>query len=72
MWISRTGEHSPFCTYVLLFSRVDGQCFIPPVVFCQVVYYIQYIHLHLLIYWVFHNTPSGYMHCNICYKVMVK
>ena len=35
MWKAQTGERAPFWVTLLLFTRADGQCFIPPIVIHQ-------------------------------------
>ena len=61
MWGIKTGARAPvWCTY-LIFSRADGQCFIPPVLVHQAENYTQYLHYNILKDWVVHNTQSGYM-----------
>ena len=35
IWKMQTGEHAPFWCTLLLWSRADGQCFIPPTVVHQ-------------------------------------
>ena len=64
MWRTHTSERAPFWCTSLIFTRDDGQCFIPPVVVHQSTHYNQYPHDNIPSDWVVHNSPSGYMDCD--------
>ena len=61
MWMVQTGERAPFWCALLVFTRADGKCFIPPVVVNQAKDYSQCIHNNIPLDWTVHHTPSGYM-----------
>ena len=68
IWKIQTGEHAPFWCTLLLFSRADGQCFIPPTVVHQGSNFTQDFQLYLPSDWIVHCTPSGYMDRDGWYK----
>ena len=61
LWRTHNGERAPFCCTALIFTRSDGQCFIPPVVVHRITHYTQDLHYNIPSDWVIHNSPSGYM-----------
>ena len=61
MWKVQTGKSAPLWCTLILFTRADGQCFMPPIVVHQAKYYSQYIHHNIPFEWIVHHTPSGYM-----------
>ena len=61
MWKVQTGERAPFWCALLVFTRADGKCFMPPVIFHQAKEYSQDIHHNIPLYWTVHHTSSGYM-----------
>ena len=61
MWKLKNGECAPFWCTLLVFTRADGQCFMPPIVVHQSKEYSQGIHHNTPLDWTFHHTPSGYI-----------
>ena len=61
VWRTYTGERSQFWCTALIFTRSDGQCFIPPVVGHQITHYTQDLHYNIPSDWDVHNSPSGYI-----------
>ena len=61
MWRTQTGERAPFWCTSLIFTRADGQCFIPHVIFHQAENYTQDIRYNILKDWVNQNTSYGYI-----------
>ena len=70
IWKSQTGERPPFWCTALIFTRDDGQCFIPPIIVHQKENYTQDIHWNLPSDWLVHNTPSGYINMDGWMKEM--
>ena len=61
MWKVQTGERVPFWCALLVFTRADGQCFMPPVIVHQAKEYIQDLHHNIPLDWKVHHTLSSYM-----------
>ena len=61
MWKVQTGEHVPFWFTLLVFTRADGKCFMPPAVVHQAKEYSQDLQHNIPFDWTVHHTPSGYM-----------
>ena len=61
IWKSQTGERDPFWCTALIFTRDDGQCFMPPMIPHQAANYTQDLHWNLPSDWLVRSTPSGYM-----------
>ena len=70
MWKAQTGERAPFWVTLLLFTRADGQCFIPPVVIHQAAELTAEHCLHIPSDWIVHATKSGYMDRDGWFKAM--
>ena len=62
MWEVKTAECAPLWCTLLVLTRADGQCFIPPVIFHQEKEYSQDIHHNIPFDWTVHHTPSGNMY----------
>ena len=61
MWKVKTGERAPlWCTF-LVFTRSDGQCFVPPIIVDQAKEYSQDLHFNIPLDWTVYHKPSGYM-----------
>ena len=52
----KTGERAPFWCTLIVFTRADGQCFMPPLVVHQAKYYPQDIHHNIPFDWTVHHT----------------
>ena len=63
-------EH-PSGEYLLSWTRAYVKCFITHVRVHWVENYTQYLHYNIKKYWVFHNTPSGYIDRNVLMKEMM-
>ena len=61
MWKMQNEERAPLWCTLLVFTRGDGQCFVPPIILHQSKEYSQDIHFNLPLYCTVHHTPSGYM-----------
>ena len=61
MWKGQTGEHAPFWCTLLVFTRSDGQCFMPPIVFFHAKDYSQDLHHNISLDWTVQHAPYGYM-----------
>ena len=61
IWKYQTGERAPFWCTALIFTRSDGQCFVPPMIVHQAENYTHDLHWNLPSDWLVHNTPSVYM-----------
>ena len=61
MWKVQTGDLEPFWCMLLIFTRDNGQCFMPPIIVHQSKEYYQYIHFNSPLDWKFQHTPSVYM-----------
>ena len=61
IWKSQTWERDPFWCNSLIFTRADGQCFMPPMIVHQLENYTQDLHWNLPSDWLVHNMSSGYM-----------
>ena len=61
MWKGQTGERTPFWCTLLVFTRADGKCFMPPVIFHQAKEYYQDTHRNIPLDWTVHHTSSGYI-----------
>ena len=72
MWKVQTGERAPLWCTLLVFTRADGQYFMPPVIVHQSKEYSQDLHHNIPLYWIFHHTPSGYMDRYGWLKVMTQ
>ena len=72
MWKDQTGERAPFWCTLLFFTRADGKCFMPPVVFHQSKEYSQDLHHNIPLDWTVHHTPSGYMDRDRYLEAMVQ
>ena len=72
MWKVQTGERALLWCTLLVFNRVDGQCFMPPVVVHQAKEYSQDLHHNITFDWTIHNTPSGYMDRDRWLKAMMQ
>ena len=69
IWKVQTGERVPFwCS--LFFTRVDRQCFIPPVVVHQSITMSADLIYGIPDDWIVHVTPSGYMDRDGWYKAI--
>lgn len=55
-----TGEKAPFWVSAWIWTRADGQCFIPPALVHQGSQLSEFHALNLPSDWVVHATPSGY------------
>ena len=69
-WRTHTGERAPFWCTLLIFNRVDGQCFISSVMMHHRTHYIQDQYYNIPSDWVVHNSPSGHMDCDEWIKAM--
>ena len=58
MWKAQTGERAPFWVTLLLFTRADGQCFIPPMVIHQSSEHTYNYNLYIPSDWIVHITKS--------------
>ena len=72
MWKAQTRERAPFWVTVLLFTRADGQCFIPPVLVHQAAELTAEHCLNLLPDWIVHATKSGYMDRDCWFKAIIQ
>ena len=70
IWKSQAGERDPFWCTDLIFTRVDGQCLMSPVIVHQEENYTQDIHWNLPSDWLVQNTSSGYMDMDGWMKAM--
>ena len=61
MWKVQTGERTPFWCTLLVFTRADRQCFMPPVIIHQAKEYSEDLHHNIPLDWTVHHTSSGYM-----------
>ena len=61
IWKPQTGQIPPFWCTSIIFTRDDGQCFMPPIIFHQAENYTQGLQWNLYSDWIVHNTPSVYM-----------
>ena len=61
MWKVQTGERALFWCTLLVFTRADGKCFVPPVVVHQSKEYSQDLHHSIPLDWTVYHTPYGYM-----------
>ena len=61
MWKVQTGERTPFWYTLLVFTRANGKCFMPPTVVHQAKEYSQDLHHNIPLDCTLHHTPSGYM-----------
>ena len=57
----QTEERYPFRCTGMIFTRADGQCFMPPVIVHQAENCTQDLHWNLPSDWLFHNMPLVYM-----------
>ena len=48
-------------SFLRVFTRADGKCFMPPISVNQSKEYSQYLHFNITLDWKFNQTPSGYM-----------
>ena len=72
MWKVKTGERAPLWCTLLVFTRSDGKCFMPPVIVHQAKEYYQDIHHNIPLDWTVHHTTSGYMDRYGWLKVMTQ
>ena len=72
MWKVQTGERAPFWCTLLVLTRSDGKCFIPPIIFHQAKDYSQDIHHNIPLNWTVHHTYSGYMDRDRWLKAMTQ
>ena len=56
MWKVQTGEWAPFWCTLLVFTRADGQYFMPPIIVQQAKEYSQYSHYNIPLDWIAHHT----------------
>ena len=61
IWKVQTGERAPLWCTLLVFTRADGKCFMPPMIVNQAKKYSQDIHYNIPLDWIVHHTPSGYI-----------
>ena len=61
MWKVQTGEQAPFWCTLLLFTRYDGKCFMPPIILHQAKDFLQYLHFNTPLDWTVHIPQYGYM-----------
>jgi len=64
IWRTQTGEHAPFWCTLLVFTRADGQCFMPLVLVHQSACLSKDLLFGVPSDWVVHAMPSGYMDRN--------
>ena len=57
----QNGDRAPFWCTFLVFTRSDGQCFVPPVIIHQAKEYSKDLHHNITLDWKVHHTSSGYM-----------
>ena len=61
MWKVQNGERAPFWCTLIVLTRADGKCFMPPVAVHQAKDYSQDLHHNIHLDCTVHHTPSGYM-----------
>ena len=61
MWKVQIGEQATFKCTLLVFTQVDGKCFMPHIIVHQAKYFSQDLHYNTPLDWVIHHTTSGYM-----------
>ena len=61
MWKVQTGERAPLWCILLVFTRADGQCFMPPIAVRQAKEHSQDLHHNIPLDWTVHHTSSSYM-----------
>ena len=71
IWKSQIGERAPFWCTSLIFTRADGQCFVPPIIVHQAENYTHDLHWNFPSDWLVHITPSGYMDMDGWMKAMI-
>ena len=72
IWKVQTGERAPFWVTLLLFTRADGACFVPPVVVHQAAELTAAHQLNIPSDWIVHCTKSGYMDRDGWFKSILK
>ena len=70
IWRTHTGERTQFWCTAIIFTRADGQCFIPPVVVHQRTHYTQDLNHNIHSDWLIHNSPPGYVDLDGWHKSM--
>ena len=61
MWKVKNIGSAPLWYTIILFSRADVKCLMPPIVSQKAKDYFQDIHHNIPLYFKVHHTPSGYM-----------
>ena len=72
MWKVQTGKCAPLWCTLLLFTRADGKCFMPPIIVRQSKKYSQDIHHNIPLDWAVHHTPYLYMDRDRWLKAMTQ
>ena len=68
----QTGERAPLWCTLLVFTRANGQCFMPPIVVHQAKDYSQDLHHNIPLDCTVHHTPYGYIDRDGWIKAMTK
>ena len=70
LWRTQTGKRAPFWRTMIIFTRADVQCLLPPVVVQKSTKYTQYLYYNITCDRAIHNFPSVYMNRDGWHKYM--